>query len=317
MTVMTTADVRLAMWRNGYAPIPCRGKHPSLKEWQRHHETNPLEMELWDRLHPYDTNTGCLARSTPTLDVDITDRDACVALLRHIREQFREDGVVLCRIGNAPKFATFRADAPFRKITAKVTAPSGAEMKLEFLGDGQQFIVHGVHPDTHAPYRWWPAGRDLTTVPRNALPRIDEAGARALVDDLVALLLCDDFGFTLPKKPERTAVARASAPNAPHNPGLIRHRLDGLIVLVARSGEGNRNSVLFWAASRVNDMIMGGHLDDETGAHAIACLHEAASRTGLSPREIERTIKSAAKPAPKAAPKAPAATAPKGAMRSP
>lgn len=36
----TPAEIRLAMWRNGYSPLPCHGKRPAMDEWQNHHETN-------------------------------------------------------------------------------------------------------------------------------------------------------------------------------------------------------------------------------------------------------------------------------------
>ena len=49
----------------------------------------------------------------------------------------------------------FAPTTPFTKILANVTAPNGgAAEKIEFLGDGQQIVVAGIHPDTKAPYRW-------------------------------------------------------------------------------------------------------------------------------------------------------------------
>jgi Bifunctional DNA primase/polymerase, N-terminal len=66
----TVADVRLAMMRGGFSPIPCRGKQPVMTKWQQHFETNEQEIRLWDRIYPYDENTGFLTRDTPTLDVD-------------------------------------------------------------------------------------------------------------------------------------------------------------------------------------------------------------------------------------------------------
>jgi hypothetical protein len=204
------AEIRLAMWRNGYSPLPCHGKRPAMDEWQKRHDTNEGEILLWDRVYPYDRNTGCLTRNTPTLDVDITDRDACRAAFDRIVERFEDCGLVLCRVGNAPKFSVpFRTSAPFKKFEAKLIAPVGKAMKLEFLGDGQQFIVAGRHPDTGFDYRWWPKDRDLTTVPRDALPHIDEGAARALVEDLAAMLV-NKHGFTRPEKaPARVTFERA------------------------------------------------------------------------------------------------------------
>lgn len=76
------AEIRFAMLRNGYLPLSCHGKRPDGEEWQKRTSTNEQEIALWDWLWPYSGNTGCLTRNTPTLDVDITDRAACNAVLR-------------------------------------------------------------------------------------------------------------------------------------------------------------------------------------------------------------------------------------------
>jgi hypothetical protein len=184
------------MWRNGYSPLPCHGKRPAMDAWQKRHDTNEREILLWDRVFPYDGNTGCLTRNAPTLDVDITDRAACRAVLDRIKERFQDGGLVLCRVGNTPKFTVpFRTSAPFGKFATKlIPADGGKPQQFEFLCDGQQFVVAGTHPDTLQPYRWWPKDRDLTTVPRDALPPIDEGAARALVEDLASLLVNEAQG---------------------------------------------------------------------------------------------------------------------------
>jgi hypothetical protein len=131
-------------------------------------------------------------------------------------ERFEGCGLMLCRVGNAPKFAVpFRTSTPFGKFATKIIPPDGKPAQLEFLCDGQQFIVAGIHPDTRQPYRWWPKDRDLTTVPRAALPHIDEGAARALVEDLASLLV-NEHGFTRPEKPKEHVVfkPRVTAPRA-------------------------------------------------------------------------------------------------------
>jgi Bifunctional DNA primase/polymerase, N-terminal len=174
-------EFRLAMWRGGYAPLPLVGKNPDVngKGWQlKRQQTSEREIRLWGRMYPYASNTGCLTRTTPTLDIDILDRNACRAVFEHIKGYFEGRGLVLCRSGNAPKFAVpFRTGTPFKKLAAKVIPPEGRPGQLEFLGDGQQFVVDGRHPDTGQPYRWWPADRNPSTVARSALPEIDEARA--------------------------------------------------------------------------------------------------------------------------------------------
>jgi hypothetical protein len=284
------------MWRNGYSPLPCHGKRPAMDEWQKRTHTNEQEILLWDRIWPYDRNTGCLTRNTPALDVDITDRDACLAVLDRIKERFKDGGSVLCRVGSAPRFAVpFRTGTPCGKFAAKLIARSGKAMQFEFLGDGQQFIVAGRHPDTGADYRWWPTGQDLTTVPRAALPDIDEGVARALVEDLAAMLV-NEHDFTRPEKPKERIVFKPRNDGA-RGPRAVRASVNGLIrVVLCGTPDLDRNKRLYWAARRVCDMASVKELVGEEVQDALDALHEAALRTGLEPFEINRSIASAMRP---------------------
>ena len=59
---------------------------------------------------------------------------------------------VLVRTGLPPKrLIPFRTDTPFSKISIKFI---GTKERLEFLGDSQQFVAFGTHPDTMQPYTW-------------------------------------------------------------------------------------------------------------------------------------------------------------------
>jgi Bifunctional DNA primase/polymerase, N-terminal len=74
-------------------------------------------------------------------------------------------------------------------------------------------------------------------------------------------------------------------------------RVQGLVATVANAPQGQRNSLLFWAAMRVHDMLANRELDRPAGANAFDALAEAASRSGLPLVEIRRTIASAARSA--------------------
>ena len=65
-----------------------------------------------------------------------------------MRERFEERGCILPRIGKPPKRAIpFRTADPFAKITANLIAADGSTgEKIEFLCDGQQVVVAGIHP---------------------------------------------------------------------------------------------------------------------------------------------------------------------------
>jgi len=202
---MTPTDVRLQLHANGYAPLPLRGKVPVLKNWQQKTETNAQEITLWPSILPDATDTGNLTGKTPTLDIDILNEEAARAAEEIVCANHEEHGRVLVRFGRWPKRAIpFRTDEPFKKIQVSLIAPNGKEEKVEFLGDGQQVVVAGMHPGTGRPYRWH--GGELWQTARGELPYIREAEARALVDEIVDML-CRDFGYRRaaerPKKKEQ------------------------------------------------------------------------------------------------------------------
>jgi putative DNA primase/helicase len=72
--------LRVQLHRAGYIPIPCVGKIPAIKEWQKHTETNEREIELWSRVFWDATNTGVLTANTPCFDIDILDPKAAEAV---------------------------------------------------------------------------------------------------------------------------------------------------------------------------------------------------------------------------------------------
>ena len=98
-------------------------------------------------------NIGLRTRHYPAIDVDVLDHDAAGVIESTLVELF--PGVPR-RFGRAPKFAMpFRTDEPFGKIRFRVSKNDRTEQGvIEVLGDGQQFVVHGVHPGTGQPFVW-------------------------------------------------------------------------------------------------------------------------------------------------------------------
>jgi hypothetical protein len=191
----TVLEIRQALVDHGFTPIPVIGKAPPFKSWQKIENVSPAMLEAWGRNFPRANNTGILTRHTPTLDADILNEPAAIAIEGLVRERFEERGYVLPRIGKPPKRAVpFRTLDPFAKITVNlIAANGGTDEKIEFMGDGQQIVAAGIHPDTGKPYIW-PLGNP-TDIAHDDLPYISAAEAKQLVDDIVELL-CRDFGYT-------------------------------------------------------------------------------------------------------------------------
>jgi len=183
--------IRQQLLRHGYAPLPLNGKAPTPKGWQQKLETNPAEIDLWGTMWPNAVNTGILCRFTPCLDIDILDADAAAAVEALVRERFEDGGYILIRVGLPPKRAIpFRTQEPFAKIVLPLIAPNGdTKQKLEFLSDGQQVVVDGIHPDTSKPYAWF--SKSLLDVPRDELPYIRADEAQQLINDATGLLVTE------------------------------------------------------------------------------------------------------------------------------
>jgi hypothetical protein len=216
---MTTPTAkRLMLLMGGFAPIPVNGKAPPVKGWQNLGSADRAVIKAWAKTLSGATNTGCLTARMPTLDIDILNEEAARAVEDYVRESFEQQGLVLSRIGKPPKRAIpFRTDKPFTKIIVNLTAPNGSEEKIEFLGDGQQVVVHGTHPDTGKEYSWH--GGEPGDVVLADLPPITEGGAQTLVDEVAALLI-SEFGYVkAPERPRKQnkgngGEAKTSAENA-------------------------------------------------------------------------------------------------------
>jgi hypothetical protein len=244
----------------GYCPIPLYGKEPpiygknnkrkGLAGWEKLRDVTAEQIDLWATMWPDAINTGLLTFRMPTLDLDILNEDAVRALEDHVREHYEESGHILPRIGLPPKRAIpFRTEEPFKKIpVVNLIAPNATAdakpEKIEFLGDGQQVVVAGIHPDTGKPYHW-PRG-EPGQIKLEDLPYIREAEARALVEALVEILV-RDFGYKrAPLRPQQRQADSAPKPDGGQGKGesdwtyLIQNILagrelhDSLTVLAAK-----------------------------------------------------------------------------------
>src|SRR5262249_43314131 len=207
-------EVRHAMYQRGFPVIPVSGKRPPMDEWEKL-SANSDAIALWPNLYPFARNTGVLTKYFPTIDVDILNKEAAEAIEALARSRFEEHGTFAVRVGLWPKRAfLFRTDKPFKILNLKLIALNGKGEKIQILGNGQQVVVHGIHPDTKKPYSWT-AGTPWTDICAKDLPYLDEAMAREFLRDALELLTTE-YGYKLQEEP-RAANGGDGAPRGAAN----------------------------------------------------------------------------------------------------
>jgi hypothetical protein len=186
---MTPYDLRLKLVENGYRPLPCIGKKPTLTGWTSERDLSP---ETIARYSGPDTGVEC--GLLVGFDVDIDDPEPVATIISSIEDWAGASGKVLKRRGRRPRvLVPFRTTQEFRKLVQWFRAPNGTYQKIEVLAKGQQFLAYGVHEDTGEPYTW-DGDADLLTTPLHELPEIAEGSALSLLQYLTDLLK-EEYGY--------------------------------------------------------------------------------------------------------------------------
>lgn len=177
----------------GYRPLPCKGKAPIVVGWQDH----PPEAREYHRYNGT-TNVGILTGGDHNLiaiDVDVR----CEATAMEIEGLLEDElGFAPKRIGEAPKaLYVFRSETPTKKRATEVHQIGGQKCLIEILGEGQQFVSHGIHPGTKQPYNW--PNDDITDYPIGELPVVTKASLDEFMFQAEAVLIRkEDFKFKAP-----------------------------------------------------------------------------------------------------------------------
>ena len=141
----------VSLVENGYRVIPiAQGeKRPSIPGWQNYEATTARVTAEWAN----NGNIGILTGTTPAIDIDSTDQSLAIEMEQFVTEMIGDAPV---RVGRAPKrLMVFRTNEPFTKrASGFFIDEQGNSHQLEVLGEGQQFVAYGIHPDTKKPYRW-------------------------------------------------------------------------------------------------------------------------------------------------------------------
>ena len=138
-----------ALVEAGYDITPVTGKRAYLTGWT----SRPPEALNYNA-HA-SASIGVLtggAHNLVAVDVDVLHSPTASQIEALIGDEL---GEAPRRIGNAPKsLFLFRCAEPFLKTRTGVYEIAGDDSAVEILGEGQQFVASGVHPDTHQLYRW-------------------------------------------------------------------------------------------------------------------------------------------------------------------
>jgi AAA domain/Bifunctional DNA primase/polymerase, N-terminal len=271
----------------GYLPLPVNGKAPPIAGWQDIQATNIL-IDKWAYEYAEAKNTGILTRTTPAIDIDVLDPTVADEL-QQLAE--RMIGISTVRIGRAPKRALlFRADAPFSKISTPVfVSPDGRTHQVEVLSRGQQIVVHGIHPTTHASYTWRGAepGPELK---RDALPLLSAEKASEFITAAAQCMAA--HCWTPKKKPNGDAGAGGFLDT--QKPTTERERLyagaalDGCADELAQAPSGERNDTLNKKAFRLGTMVARGWI---SSAEVFDALFAAAASCGLNADDGEEATR--------------------------
>lgn len=146
------AELALRLVRGGYSVLPIEkgSKAVLIPGWRDIHADEAMVMR-WIDSKRYD-NIGINTRHTPAVDIDVYDDDMAEQMEQFILDKIADAPV---RVGQAPKrLLLFRTNKPFRKMSSTWSDKNGRVHKIEILGDGQQFVAFGIHPDTKRPYQW-------------------------------------------------------------------------------------------------------------------------------------------------------------------
>ena len=162
---------------------------------------------------------------------------------------------LLVRFGQPPKrLIPFRCETPFTKIMVRFKAPDNDTMhKIEVLGDGQQFIADGVHPDTGKAYTW--KGGDLLSVPHDQLPLLDEATARRFIRKTAAVMTAAGW----------TEICKGN--DKTNNKGSTIYGRTALkdecAALAGMPKDSGRNDALNRAAFNMSQLVTSGDLNED------------------------------------------------------
>jgi hypothetical protein len=260
----TPLEIRLELFENGYFPVLARGKVSDVTGWR-----TPVasfdEVIALSQGNPGYLNTGLLCGNLVAMDIDTPDPETSAAIL-DMALALPSANLALRRVGKAPKVTLlFRNPVARKKLATKAYRVNGFKCQVEIMGDGQQVIGYGIHPDTQMPYSW--IGATPLDVPFAELPEIDAETIESFVADAEAYLAAHG---------DLIVTAKATKPAQVYKPTEQRAAAgDGIWAELKAKAMANLGA---W----VPDLGLSGTKTYEKGFLARADFRASTSSKGLS-----------------------------------
>jgi hypothetical protein len=161
--------------------------------------TTETDLAEWA---PTGAGVGLLARNFPAVDIDVTDAGAAERVRTFTVEKL---GAGPARYGNAPKLLLmYRTEVSMAKRRISLRLPSSDDSHaVEFLADGQQYVVAGQHPKTGKPYRFAdghvPDPNQLVVINQAMVDAYWSALASFVTDELGGEIIVGKVGRSQPR----------------------------------------------------------------------------------------------------------------------
>lgn len=213
-------DPALVLIENGYEPVVVAGKRPVAAGWQKG-EVTPERIAEERRAHPEAQNTGLRTGRLVGVDIDIRDGEHTEAIASVVEDCLGFSAYL--RIGAKGGLRCYRNEQPIKKITITAEVTGKRRTQVEILGEGQQFVAYGLHPDTGNSYDWPNAffGSEPLQAPLAELPEVTPEQLRDCAHKIASELTVRGFanakvsiegGAGLPERPAK--AHRHTAPQS-------------------------------------------------------------------------------------------------------
>ena len=225
-------------------------------------QASPSDIAEWETWEG--AGLGIQTRRTPAVDIDVMDSGLADLVEK---AALRVLGPAPKRVGQAPKcLLVYRTDTPRSKITVsfKRGTPDGIKRDVEILGEGQQFVAHGIHPKTGKPYEW--TRGNLAEIGRDGLTLITPEKVDAFLAELGRIGEAE--GFTV----ERTGGSTRKQKTAGTGPAAT------IQVPPER------------AITRARDYLATAPLNDDPDAYIVACRLKDFGVDEATAIELMRTL---------------------------